>query len=41
MTKNNYQVKAEKAKKAWMSIQKKVTSNHNQQSLLERQLQKI
>ncbi len=41
MQKTQYQLKAEKAKKAWLSIQNKVTSKRNQENLLERQLQKI
>ncbi|WP_289038688.1 hypothetical protein [uncultured Zobellia sp.] len=41
MQKTQYQLKAEKAKKAWLSIQSKVTSKRNQENLLERQLQKI
>ncbi|WP_262508143.1 hypothetical protein [Zobellia uliginosa] len=41
MERTHHQVKAERAKKAWMLIQNQTTSKQNKQASLERQLQKI
>ncbi|WP_262897685.1 hypothetical protein [Zobellia barbeyronii] len=41
MNRTHHQVKAEKAKKAWMSIQDRRTPEHNKPSSVDRQLQKV
>ncbi|CAM4104337.1 hypothetical protein ZONE111904_08575 [Zobellia nedashkovskayae] len=41
MNRTHHQVKAEKAKKAWMSIQDRRTSKHNKPIVLDRPLQKV
>ncbi|WP_289846450.1 hypothetical protein [Zobellia uliginosa] len=41
MNRTHYQVKAERAKKAWISIQNQITSKENKENVLERQLRKV